>query len=426
MNSENSLNTPRFAMLNGARSNSRTTIRFLPILLLYIFIVIMASTNTFQGDEGRYIMYASNLSNGHYSPEGEIFLWNGPGYPIVLLPFVIFDLPWLAAKLLNSLFLFIAVIYFYYTLRFYMQERPALFFSYLLGLYLPFCRYLPFLLTEEFSIFLICGFMFHFCKLNREDTNTWIQLLISSVYLGYLALTKIFFGYLILSGLILFMSLYLWQKRNVFKKTFLVYMLAFFCCAPYLFYTYTLTDKILYWGDSGGMSLYWMSTPYENEYGDWQGEKGMHRSPQILNNHRAFYREISKHSGILRDEAFKRKAIQNIVDNPIKYFKNWLANIGRLLFNYPYSYESQKLSTYFYFLPNMFLVVISVLCIYPSYMRRKFIPDEIYVLLISGLISFGGSSLLSAYNRQFMPLVPIFALWIAFILTRIVKVEIRQ
>jgi len=122
---------------------------------------------------------------------------------------------------------------------------------------------------------------------------------------------------------------------------------------------------------------------------------------------------------------FKKQAIRNILDHPMKIFMNWLANIGRLLFNYPYSYTSQKLSTYIYMIPNMFLVVMMAFSIYPTYRARKWIPFEIYALLAFGLLAFGGSSLLSAYVRQFLPLIPICFLWVIFVWMNVVKIEIK-
>jgi hypothetical protein len=122
----------------------------------------------------------------------------------------------------------------------------------------------------------------------------------------------------------------------------------------------------------------------------------------------------------------KAKAFDDIVHYPVKFIKNWFANIGRLLFNYPHSYAPQHLSTLFYILPNTIIVALSLLCIYPSYLGRKKVPCEIFALLLFALIAFGGSSLLSAYSRQFVPLVPNFALWIFFTLTRTLEIEVRQ
>jgi 4-amino-4-deoxy-L-arabinose transferase-like glycosyltransferase len=267
-------------------------IKLLPLLLLYILYILLASKDlasenalTFNVAEPRYAMFANNLSHGYYSPRDDIepeypevrlfqvsvlnrediYLWSGPGYPIVLLPFVLLRMPWLLARLLNAFFLFGAVLYFYRTLRFYMSERPSLYFSFLLGVYPPFFARLHLLLTETLTVFLICGFMFHFCKLSQNKKGSWTHLLMAGFFLGYLALTKILFGYVIITSLTVSLLLYAWKRTDRFKRAVWVCCFALLTCLPYLFYTYSLTGKVFYWANSGGMSLYWMSTPYEGE-----------------------------------------------------------------------------------------------------------------------------------------------------------------
>lgn len=406
--------------------------RFLPLLVLYILVVLLASTNTFQSDQARYVEFANNLSQGYYSPPDDIKLASGPGYPLVLVPFVLLKAPWLAAKILNALFLFGAILYFYCTLRLYISEDHALYLSYLLGLYPPFLRHLHLLVTETLAIFLVCGFLFHFCRMQQRNEKPWLQVLITAAYLGYLALTKVVFGYVILVALLLFLILYLWKKGNALKKTLLIYLFALCFCLPYLFYTYSLTGKVFYWGTYGGSSLYWMTTPFERELGDWQGnafdqlQEREWGAQDLVIHHGEFFREISNLNEVERDAKLKAKAFDHIVQYPAKFIVNWFANVGRLLFNFPHSYAPQQLPTYFYTLPNMFIVTLSILCIYPSYVARKKVPYEIFALLLFALISLGGSSLLSAYARQFIPLVPVFTLWIFFTLTRTLRIEMRQ
>jgi hypothetical protein len=187
--------------------------------------------------------------------------------------------------------------------------------------------------------------------------------------------------------------------------------------------TYSLTNKLFYWGSSGGLSLYWMSTPYNNELGDWFSMKDVEERPE-LSQHRDFFDKIDGFSDIGKDDALRNQAKSNISNYPLKYAINWAANIGRLLFSYPFSYTPQKLSTYFYIVPNMFIIVLLVLSIYPAILRYKIIPYEIYALILFALIAFSGTSLLSGYDRQFRPLVPIILLWLSFVYFRILKIEL--
>jgi len=382
------------------------------------------SSPTFQGDEGGYVAYATRLSQGHLYPLSDISLWWGPGYPIVLIPFVLLKLPWLAAKLLNAFFLFGALLYFHRALILWLNKTHAVILTFILGLYPPFWREVHLLLTENLVFFLICGFMFHFCKLYGESKNSRFHLVIASAFLGYLALTKVFFGYVIIVGLLSFLVIYLWQKKEHLKKTTYVYLLALVWCVPYLVYTHSLTNKIFYWGTSGGMSLYWMSTPYSNELGDWFSIQDVQTNPELA-QHQEFFDKLVDLPQVERDNEFKKQALYNIAHYPKKYLINWTANVGRILFSYPFSYTQQKITTFFYLIPNIFIVVLFVLSIYPTILSRKSIPYEMYALLYFSFIAFFGTSLLSAYDRQFRPLVPILLLWLAFFYTRVLIIKLR-
>ena len=128
----------------------------LPIFLLYFAIFLQSAEDSLDfGDEPRYAMYAENLTKGFYAPPDTLFLWNGPGYPLLLTPFAFFDVPWYWAKMLNPVFMFLAVCFIYSSIRNYMSEKTALFFSYLFGLYPPFYAELWFLLTEPFVLMLV-------------------------------------------------------------------------------------------------------------------------------------------------------------------------------------------------------------------------------------------------------------------------------
>jgi hypothetical protein len=102
---------------------------------------------------------------------------------------------------------------------------------------------------------------------------------------------------------------------------------------------------------------------------------------------------------------------------------NWTANIGRLFFSYPFSHTPQKISTYFYLLPNMFIVVLLLLSGVFILLYQVPVPYEIKALVIFGAISLGATSLVSAYTRQFTPLAPIFLFWILWVFSSVVNPE---
>ncbi len=408
--------------------------KLLPLLTIYITLIVINPKNELWGDEGGYLRFASNLTHGYYSPPDEIDLWWGPGYPMILAPLVLLKLSWLVIRLLNACLLFFAVVYFHQTLSLYSSSKYLVHLTYLFGLYPPFLRHVGHIITETLVIFLISAMTYHFCKLSQQKQNSRTHQILAGVFLGYLALTKVFFGYVIAAGLILSVLVFIVFKRSdVVKKAIVTCCIAFVVCLPYLIYTYSLTGKVFYWGTSGGSQLYWMSAPFDGELGDcgptfstrsrWahyaeelRGEGAFVDSggtPELAKNHLSFFDKVSQLPNIVaKDDALKKAAISNIRNHPFKYLKNWFANLGRLLFDYPYSYRVQSLRTYFYLLPNVFILVFGVVSIYPLWRYRRAIPMEIYLLLAFAAIAIFGTSLVSAMARQFFVLTPIIDLGI--------------
>lgn len=402
---------------------------FFPLLLVYMIVIILFSSNELSSDEPKFLEYARNLSNGFYTPKTDIDLVKPPGYPFFLLPFIVLNLPLIIPKLFNAVFLFLAVFYFDKTLRLYIDRKNATIFSYLLGLYLPFFPYIPLLITESLSLFLLCVFIYTFCNMNGKMKLSWHQLLIPAIFLFLLAMTRLIFGYVILAGILIFFFFRFLSRSNFAMRALVVFILAAVLCVPYLVYTYTLTGKVLYWGSNGGDMLYWMSSPYPNEYGDWHMEKEVldqEGNPELYKNHGELFKNIAHLSIVEKDKILKRKAIENITKYPTKYLQNWLANLGRLVFNYPYSYLPQTLLKYIYIIPNAFLLVIGILCLYPSWIGRRHIPPTIKYLLVFASVYFMGNSLVSAYPNYFIIIVPIFLLWIAFVNNRVIKIHILR
>jgi hypothetical protein len=108
----------------------------------------------------------------------------GPGYPILLAPFVLLKAPWVVIKLLNAVFLFGAMVYFYHAIRFYAPGKYLPHLSYLFGLYPPFLRFLGHMITETLAVFLISGMTPHFCKLVRDRRQVKVHAALAGLFLG--------------------------------------------------------------------------------------------------------------------------------------------------------------------------------------------------------------------------------------------------
>jgi hypothetical protein len=207
---------------------------------------------------------------------------------------------------------------------------------------------------------------------------------------------------------------------------------------PYLAYTYHLTGKPLYWSSFGGDNLYWMTTPCKGEHGNWFSfkvnendslltEKLIPGSWEIIEkNHEADYQEYIKHGSVVeKDDALKRMALRNIKANPIKFLQNCISNIGRILFNFPYTYQLQSPSTLVRLPFNGFIVVFAVLCLIPTFLNWRRIPFQLRFMMMFILLYLGGSVLGSAETRMFTVIVPVLLVWIAYIFSRTVYVNLK-
>jgi hypothetical protein len=121
----------------------------------------------------------------------------------------------------------------------------------------------------------------------------------------------------------------------------------------------------------------------------------------------------------------QRQAVRNITAHPKKYLRNWVANVGRLLFSLPYTDTPQKLSTLFYAVPNTIVLALLSLSLLALVVGWRLVPSELYVLLLMGLVGLGGTTLLSAGARYLIPLVPLFTLWAVTVLARVLDIRIR-
>jgi hypothetical protein len=369
-------------------------------------------------------MFAKNLTNGFFSPPyPEINLWNGPGYPLLIAPFIYFKSPLLLLRLLNGFLLYLSLIISFKTLSFYSSKKRAFFFTIILGLYYPIFTDLPIIWTECLTWFFISLVSNLFLKNYLQKNIEWMFIVLSGLSIACLAMTKVIFGYVIIFMFFFSLFLCLIPKYKLFaKKSVLIFFISFFFCLPWLFYTFKLTNKLFYWTNSAGMSLYTMSTPFEGELGDWNRLEKLRVNP----NHSAFIDSISNLDGLEEDKAYKKKALINIKNHPNKYIENWFANIGRLFFSYPFSEKKQSLDTYFTFIPNMFIIVIIVFAIIGSFINYKKFPEGLFFIFMFIFIYLSGSSLVSAYRRMFYVTMPFWFVFISYFFTNIITIKIKK
>jgi len=130
--------------------------------------------------------------------------------------------------------------------------------------------------------------------------------------LAYLALTKVIFGYVLVVAAAVSIIWLVTLRGQEARRSLVICLLALVFCTPYLFYTYKLTGKVFYWSNAGGMQLYWMSSPYPGDLGDWKSSADVVANPLLAVNHAAFFEEVSNMDSIKADDTFKAAALSNI------------------------------------------------------------------------------------------------------------------
>ena len=408
---------------------------FSPFLLFYIILILKFYSPAFFGDESRYYFFANNLLHGFYSPPApDINLWNGPGYPLFLTPFFALKIPPLYIVLLNGLFYYFSIILLFKIIRQFTSFKLALLAAVFWGCYYNSYQDMLLMVTETITAFLITLFLFLLLKaFDQNQKGRKKYMILAGLLFGYIILVKIIFAYVLVILLAGLSFLYLIYRKSANYKTSLIIMLiAFATILPYLAYTYNLTGRLFYLGNSGGMSLYCMTTTNPTEYGDWFDEQGKSEKgnnfleiyeDEVKINHQKDYAEIFKYTGVERDDAYKRIALKNIKSDPFKFFENFISNIGRLLFSHPYSYTLQSNKNLLRLPLSGIVVVLMLYCLIPTLVNWKKIFFPLRLILFFTIIYLGLSSLLSAYTRMFTLIVPVLVFWISFILYKTIKIK---
>ena len=430
---------------NSANMNKNNILQnpyllFSPFLILFIIYIFIASPSDLTaGDPARYLMYAKNLIQGFYSPPApNIFLRNGPGYPMILMPFLLLNLPLICITLMNAIFYYLSIVFLYKTLKEIVSPKATIIFSLGWACYYIAYQNLPYIVPETWTYFLISIFVYSTIKAIKNDksSNSWKYILLSGFIFGNIVLAKMIFGYVLVVMIVIIGILWIINKKQErFKKSFSILILALLTTMPYLIYTYSLTGRTFYWG-MGSDSLWCMSTPYEGEYGDWKiggnlndiefGNYNIIGSDSIWRaHHLKEFDEINKLTGLKWDDAYKQSAIKNIKEHPFKYAQNVVYNIGRLVFHYPFSYAVQRPKILMVLPLNGILLTLMLFCLIPTLINWRKIPLEIHFILIFALLYLGASALVTAFVRMFTIVVPILFVWIAYILQHTMKINLK-
>lgn len=405
---------------------------FYSIILIYgIFSGKIAKTCV--SDECVYFENAFNLLNGEYQDPLTSRLVS-PGFSLVILPLIFLELGRISIVFLNIIFGSLTVLLTYLTSKYYLSKKSSFLAAVIWGFYYIQYEQLFGALTEPISAFLIILSCYIVHNLNYHKSK--INILLLGLTLGLLNLIKPIFLYVIILLIILNFIYLLFNKKSF--SLLLSLILAFSITIPYQAYTYSKTGKILFLSNISGESLYWMSTPYEGEMGNWNNDKfdancieeqtgyfvsnpdGFYCNKLILEkNHGKFFKSLEGYDMVQRNEALINKAKNNIITNPFKYFRNIINNISRMFFNIPNSFFFQREITIFRIIPNSILFTLIVFSSFLTLsnlkklikLKKEMIFSVIFIFTYLSL-----SSLVSAYARMLTIAVPFIIIWSMFCL----------
>lgn len=436
-----------------ARLKIKQSYYLLPILVAYIVIVVLFGADVPLGDGIRYWAYAGNLLNGTYATPDVDMLHMGPGYPLILAVFRFLNSPLLFPLLLNAILLYLGVYYYYKTAILYITPKIVIISAYLLAFWDPFLLYwMQKLYSESLVVFLISFFSYHFILYFKTKNKK--NFVLSGIAIGYLALTKVIFGYVIAVAILLSAIMYFIKNyKELANQSFKVFGLGLLLCLPYLGYTFSLTNKLFYWGNTGGELLYWTSSPYKTDLGEWHtGGPEMNDffaeryeqfsgfdaeyvyqvnqviTDRIVNDHKSFKVELDGLNSFEADAHYKNEAFKNIKEQPLNFVKNWIMNIGRITLGYPHALYAKPPFSPFMSLLNIikssFLLVFFVVAVSLSFLIRKTLDKEVIFVLITSLIYFGGVSFLAAQSQRFLiPILPVLFFFIIYSINKTIKLK---
>ena len=411
----------------------------LPILIFLVLVFAFLGKNVPLSDGIRYWLTAGDLLNGFSDKPilDSYLLTNGPVYPIVLAFFRGIGFSVKACIMLNAIFLYLASVYFYKLISNYLTVRKSLLSVYVLIIIDPFLFYWGAkLYSESLAILFVCLFMYSghlYLMKNIKQHLYW-----SALWLGLLALTRVIFGYVIPVLLVLFIMFLIFDSRKEsYFKIIKLHAFAFIFTIPYLIFTYNITQKVFYWSDNGGMLLYWTSSPYKTDLGEWHvfnfehlkdhlagrynqfsGLDSLHLRnvndiilDQMKQDHTPFTDSLIGLTKLESDTKLKEKAIQNIKNNPVIFFRNWFLNTGRLLIGYPHAlYFKPPYSPVFSLLnilKSSLLLFLFLASVIICLLKRSYWNSWlVFVILFLG-VYLVGQSLLAVQSQRF--LLPIYA-----------------
>lgn len=428
----------------------------MPMFIILLLIIALTGANIPLSDGIRYWQTAGYFLNGFSDVDliNSSLLKNGPLYPFFLSLLRVFGFGVKTSIYFNAIFIYLSGVLFFKLLK----KNLSFLFSFI-AVYSwffidPFLFYWGAkLYSEPLAILLVISFIYQvdIYFINKSKRS----LILASIFFSLLILTKVLFGYVCIVLILVFGVNYLIKRKKWVKDIFKIFLFSFLFILPYLTFTYSITGKYFYFSTGGGKLLYWISSPHENDLGEWHifaldnlkdhlGKRynkfsGLDSSylarvnqviiDQMKADHKSVVEKInfSNFNAIEEDDYLKKEALKNISNFPLNFAKNWILNSGRLLIGYPHAIYFKPPYSPLLSLLNIFksTLVLFIFIISTFLFLRYSIKDPpkmmtlIYLIII---FYFAGQSLLAVQSQRFLlPIYPLIVYVSSTFLSRHIK-----
>jgi len=428
-----------------------------PILLLFVVDVFLLGKNVPLSDGIRYWKTASDILNG-FRDTSVLESWlllNGPLYPLILAIFKGIGFSVKASIYLNAILLYVAFTFFFKSANLFLSQKKALLITYILVFIDPFLFYWGAkLYSEPLAILWVCTLMYLLINYFNSPSKKllfWVALIFC-----LLALTRVIFAYVLLIFIPIGLLGFYISKKGYFKAISKIGVYGILFLIPYLIFTYSITNKVFFLSGNGGLLLYWTSSPYKADMGEWHTMQINHDHfaarynnfsgldslylrkvnqviiDQINSDHSEFAKSLSLTKDLIEyDDALKAKALENIKNHPTSFLTNWILNTGRLLVGIPHAmYHKPPFSPLFTLLNTIkssFLLcffLMSILLFLKYFSLNQ--PHLIWMLLLL-MIYLSGQSLLAVQSQRFLlPIYPLIIMFIAISFSKNLKLKKRS
>lgn len=311
-------------------------------------------------DESAYLYFAHNLTHGKYAIAAQqsdgLYLWHGPGLPLLLVPLVALHLSVHVMRLLGPASLLLAGILFMRLLRRWVTPWPALIGGVALAVFPPFLRLLPSLYSEPVALLCLVAGLLALIKASETGRVRWA--VAAGILVGFSVLTRVDEGWMLLGACAVAAVVAAWRRSRPHTLNLLAAAVAVVVCLPWLLYTASLAHKFPYWAASGGESLYWMAVSVGT--GSWVNYHQVLQDP-LWHSQRALFTRLLAQPQVHRDASLQHAALQLIRSHPGIYVKHLAENLSRMVIGGPYTFQSTGAARYLLYGASDLALLIALL-----------------------------------------------------------------